>query len=382
VASYHFSAQIVKRSERRSSVRCAAYRSGAKLVDERTGQDADFSRRRGVAHTEIMAPDGSAAWLRDRQALWNAVERMEKRTDAQLAREINVALPAELTAGQRLDLVRQFVASHLVNRGMVADIAIHSPVAEKGDDPRNHHAHIMLTLRQATKHGLRPVKTREWNSDILLKQWRRAWAEHQNAALRAHGHHARVDHRTLVAQRQSAHQRGDVAAAEALDRLPELHVGPRATSAARRGVALQSRTRDRGRLKQEQGRAPGRRKIHYQEIDTGSRYQANRQRIERNLAAIDRKIVYWMERTARERARHQHQLRRILGTRMIGYRGTPGVTTGLRSDPVLRQIETILAKLFQQRRRAASRHLRLARPFNRSRGGSSRLGRHRSRMRR
>ena len=407
MASYHFSAQIIKRSEGRSAVRFAAYRAGAKLVDERDGRKADYSRRRGVAHTEILAPEGSASWLRDRQALWNAVERQEKRADAQLAREINMALPHELTDGQRLQLVRDFVAAHFVARGMVADVAIHRPVSAKGDDARNHHAHVTLTLRQATKNGLRAVKTREWNSDAMLKQWRRAWAEHQNTALRAHGQQARVDHRTLVEQRRAAQERRDTLAAEILDRVPELHVGPRATNAARRGFTPQSQDRQSGLRKQprrqsvpveprrtsrptlaltEQGRAPRRRTIRYQEIDAGIRYQVNRQRVERNLAVIDRKLSHWMDQAARERTRSQlltrqaYERRRPTGA--LRHAGVQRVAAARATTSSLaRQLETLLSGLFAEKRRHVLRRAQLARPFQfaPTRSGRTKLGRYRAR---
>jgi ATP-dependent exoDNAse (exonuclease V) alpha subunit len=154
LASYHLTAQPVKRSEGRSVVAMAAYRAAARLKDERRDAFADYRRRQGVAHSEILAPEGSAAWLRDRETLWNYVERIETRKDAQLAREINLALPHELTDEQRLTMLRRFVRDEFVALGMVADFAIHRPVPEKGDDPRNFHAHILLTLRQAQKDGL------------------------------------------------------------------------------------------------------------------------------------------------------------------------------------------------------------------------------------
>jgi hypothetical protein len=437
-------------------VRFAAYRAGAKLIDERTGRESDFSHRHGVVHTEILAPEGSAAWLRDRQALWNAVERLEKRADAQLAREINMALPHELAEGQRVQLVRDFVATHFVKRGMVADIAIHRPVTAKGDDPRNHHAHVTLTLRQATKEGLRAVKTREWNSDNLLCQWRRAWANHQNELLRSHGQQARVDHRTLVEQRHAAQSRGDILAAEVLDRLPELHVGPRATNAARRGFSPRSQDRSKGLRKQPrrdkapakrqtapgfspaparrekalrlrvghsrhqgnrlrvdrnlasvaawhhavpvdrqkasrfrpvragQGRPLRQRIIRYRDIDAGSRYQANRQRVDRNLAGIDRKITYWMDRAARERARHQLLIRqsyeRRIPTRSQGTAGSRHAPTRTTPSPLVRQLEALLAGLFAHKRRHTARRLLLGRPFQPARrpAGRPRMGRHRA----
>jgi ATP-dependent exoDNAse (exonuclease V) alpha subunit len=216
--SYHFSVQIIGRNAGRSAVAAAAYRAGERLRDERSGRTADFARRRGVVQREILLPPEAAAWLGNRERLWNHVEALERRSDAQLAREINLALPHELTAAQRVDLVCGFVQEQFVAMGMVADVAWHAPVAEKGDDPRNFHAHIMLTLRQAQADGLRPVKTREWNSDTLLELWRRAWSRHQNRALERAGLVERVDHRSLAEQRTAALKRRDSRAAEELDR--------------------------------------------------------------------------------------------------------------------------------------------------------------------
>ncbi|MGA0565544.1 MobQ family relaxase [Ancylobacter sp. VNQ12] len=308
MASYHFAVQVVKRSAGRSVVAMAAYRAGERLHDSRRNLTEDYSKRRGVAHREIMAPEGSAPWLTDREALWNAVEQGEKRVDAQLAREINLALPHELTHEQRVELVRGFIAEHFVSRGMVADLAIHEPVPEKGDNHLNHHAHILLTLRQATPDGLRPVKTREWNSENLLKIWRAAWAEHQNRALQRNGFDAVVDHRTLAAQRAAAKERGDRQRALLFDRLPEVHIGPLARQAGLRGQALQSREREVGPLRYRRaGEAAVRRLRLYPQYDKGNRLswansivRQNGQRarsvleqLEFRQARLQRKLSYW-----------------------------------------------------------------------------------------
>jgi len=246
VASFHLSAQLVKRSVGRSAIAAAAYRSGKSLTDARTGTTHDFSRRRGVAHEEIMAPEDSAAWLRDRETLWNHVEGLENRHDAQLAREINLALPVELTHEQRLELVRTFVREQFVRHGMVADFALHDPIVAKGDDPRNFHAHVMLTLRRATPEGLHATKAREWNNGALLRVWRKAWADLQNEALARSGHRTRVDHRSLAEQRAEAERAGDRRRLAVLDRTPEIHVGPKARAAARRGFKPASHDRQVG----------------------------------------------------------------------------------------------------------------------------------------
>lgn len=305
MASYHLSAQPVKRSDGRSVVAMAAYRAGVLLKDERRGADVDYRRRRGVVHAEIMAPEDAADWLLDRQSLWNAVERMEVRKDAQLAREINMALPHELSDEERLALVRAFVREQFVSLGMVADFAIHAPVPEKGDDPRNHHVHVLLTLRQAGGGGLRSVKTREWNSDAMLVNWREAWARCQNEALDRRGHEARVDHRSLAVRRAEAVRLGRRKEAAALLREPEIHVGPKAKKAA---VARppESKVRNVGpRRKAKRGDVwvPARRELRYPDFDRGSRAQWTMHRLGRNARTYGKALARAERQMARLRQR-------------------------------------------------------------------------------
>jgi hypothetical protein len=323
VAIYHFSGQILGRRAKQNpdgtwrpgskAAAAAAYRSGSQVRDFRTGEIHDYSRRKGVAHSEIMIPIGAASWLEDRELLWATVERMEKREDAQLAREFNMALPYELDAEQRLDLVRGFVQRHFVNRGMVADIALHDPVPEDGQNSRNFHAHVMLTLRRATPDGLHPVKTREWNSKELLSLWRAEWALACNQALGRAGKEVRVDHRTLVAQRDEAMQRKDMARARELDRQPEIHVGPKARHAVRHQRPPVSRVREVGAVKKrDQAQAPTKRTRNYPAWDKGTRLSwlekivvANDRELKRKLDNINRrfdrysrKMDYWERRMA------------------------------------------------------------------------------------
>ncbi|MBP0618250.1 MobQ family relaxase, partial [Jiella mangrovi] len=299
MASYHFAMQIIGRSAGRSAIAAAAYRSGQKLIDERTQTTHDYSHRRGVVHQEIMAPEGSAAWLKDRQRLWSHVEELEKRKDAQLAREINIALPSELEADDRLALLRDFVQSQFVARGMVADIAIHEPVEDRFDDPRNHHAHIMLTLRGATPSGLYKVKTREWNSDSMLSEWREAWANHQNRWLEYRGWDARVDHRSLKAQRAAAQERGDRVQAAILHRVPEIHVGPKARAAIQNERTLTSKDR----LVRSRANRP--RVRQYPQHDNGTRVHHLIRRLEKNLDRFDRTLTRWRQRVVRLQTRHR-----------------------------------------------------------------------------
>lgn len=130
--------------------------------------------------------------------------RQETRKNSQVAREIRVALPAELDHGRRVELVREFCQREFVARGMVADIALHAP-GRTGDD-RNHHAHILLTTREIGPEGF-GAKNRDWNAVEMLEGWREAWARDNNRALERCGHEERIDHRTLEAQRIEAQER-------------------------------------------------------------------------------------------------------------------------------------------------------------------------------
>lgn len=203
---YHFAADIVKRSDGRSIVAAATYPSADRLMDERLGKVHDFTRKRGVVAAQIMAPPYAPAWVRDRGRLWNAVEAVEKRKDAQLARQIVVSLPAELSAAGRAALIFDFCRTHFVNAGMVADVALHDPDA---GDPQPH-AHIHLTMRRLEADGF-GAKERAWNDPGLLSGWREAWSAAANAALAAEGHAARFDHRSLDAQRTEAQARAESA---------------------------------------------------------------------------------------------------------------------------------------------------------------------------
>ena len=226
MAIYHLRATMISRSQGRSATAAAAYRVAERIEDRRTGLVFDYAARGGVDHTEIIAPDHAPDWVRDRSELWNRVEESETRKNSQVAREVRVALPDELTHAQRLELVREFVRSQFVDRGMVADIALHAPGRE--GDERNHHAHILLTTREVGEDGF-TTKNRDWNKVEVLEGWREAWARDSNAALERAGIEDRVDHRTLVAQRDAALELAS-AARERGDEGAELHETVRAMS--------------------------------------------------------------------------------------------------------------------------------------------------------
>jgi Ti-type conjugative transfer relaxase TraA len=193
LAIFHLTATVISRARGQSAVAAAAYRSGSKLHDHRYGTTHYYAGRQRVTHAEILAPEGTPAWAHDREALWNRVESAELRKDSQLARVIEVGLPIELSADECLALVRDYVASTFVARGMIADLCI------RRDKPGNPHAHILLTLRDVTASGF-GHKARRWNGKANLLEWRAAWAERTNVHLARAGHSARVDHRTLEAQ--------------------------------------------------------------------------------------------------------------------------------------------------------------------------------------
>ncbi|WP_114291587.1 MobQ family relaxase [Pseudosulfitobacter sp. DSM 107133] len=249
MAIYHLRASMISRSQGRSATAAIAYRVAERIEDRRTGLTFDYAARGGVDHTEILAPDHAPDWVRDRSELWNRVEESETRKNSQVAREVRVALPAELTHAQRVELVRDFAQEQFVDRGMIADIALHAP-GRDGDD-RNHHAHILLTTREIGPEGF-TTKNRDWNKVEVLEGWREAWARDNNIALERAGIEDRVDHRTLEAQRDealelasAARERGDEGAelvqtvrAIELDRPPLPQLSPGAWQMKERGIEV------------------------------------------------------------------------------------------------------------------------------------------------
>ncbi|WP_327752204.1 Ti-type conjugative transfer relaxase TraA [Sphingobium sp. SJ10-10] len=197
MAIFHFSAQVIGRASGRSAVSAAAYRAGERLHDERLDRTHDFRARSGVEHSGIMLPDGAPERFSDRATLWNEVEAVEKRKDAQLAREVEFAIPREMTRDQGIDLARDFVQAEFVDRGMIADLNVHRDIDADGQ-PKPH-AHVMLTMREVGPDGF-GQKVREWNRTELVEQWRERWADHVNARLAELDIDARIDHRSLADQ--------------------------------------------------------------------------------------------------------------------------------------------------------------------------------------
>jgi Ti-type conjugative transfer relaxase TraA len=192
MAIYHFTAKVISRSRGRSAVAAAAYRSGSKLHDARQDLNFDYTQKSEVVFSEILLPEGAPSWMANREALWNAVEAGERRKDAQLARDIEFALPHELSRDQAIALARDFVRLEFVARGMVADLNVHW-------EPDNPHVHLMLTMREITPNGF-GRKVTEWNKVSLLREWRERWADLANEHLLRAGYDAHIDHRSYKEQ--------------------------------------------------------------------------------------------------------------------------------------------------------------------------------------
>ena len=219
MAIYHFSAKVISRAAGSSAVASAAYRSASRLHDDRLDRNHDFSNKSGVVHSEVMLPDGAPDDLADREKLWNEVEAIEKRIDAQLAREIEFAIPREMTKEQGIELARDFVQAEFVDRGMIADLNVHWDIG--ADGLAKPHAHVMLTMREVGEDGFGP-KNRDWNATSLLEKWRERWGEYVNERLAELDIDARVDHRTLEAQ--------------GIDLEPQHKIGPAASRMAGQGL--------------------------------------------------------------------------------------------------------------------------------------------------
>ena len=238
--------QIIKRSKAKSAVGAAAYRSGTKMTNEWDGLTHDYTRKRGVVHSEIILPPHAPPEFQDRNTLWNSVEMVEKTRDAQLAREIEISLPVELNREEQLRLARSFISDTFVAAGMCADFSIH----DKKDG--NPHFHVMLTIRPLKENGQWGAKCRkvyeldengqripngkggwkshredttDWNDKGNVEKWRSAWAAYANKALEAAGRPERIDHRSYERQ--------------GIDKIPSIHLGVAASQMERKGIATE-----------------------------------------------------------------------------------------------------------------------------------------------
>ena len=242
-----------------SAVGASAYRSGEILKNEYDGITHDFTRKRGIVHTEVLLPPHALPDFTDRSTLWNAVEKIEKSKNSQLAREIEVALPVELDREKQIQLVREYVQENFVSVGMCADIAVHD---KKTGNP---HAHIMLTMRPLEQSGewgakskkeyildkngqriklkngsfkTRKVDLTDWNDKGKAEVWRQAWADVTNKYLAEQNIPQRRDHRSYERQ--------------GIEQIPTVHMGVAATQMERKGIVTEKG--EKNRLIREQNR--------------------------------------------------------------------------------------------------------------------------------
>lgn len=253
MALYHCHIKLVQRSKGKSVVAAAAYRSGKKITNEWDGEIHDYTKKGGIVHAEILLPQNAPPEYSERKNLWNSVELFEKQKDAQLARDIEIALPVELNRQEQLALVRAYVNDAFVSVGMCADFALH----DKGDG--NPHAHILLTLRplkedgtwgakcrkgyDLDEHGQRirsasgaykshRIDTTDWNDKGKAEIWRSAWSDYVNRSLEQNGIKERVDHRSYKRQ--------------GIDKIATIHMGVAAHQMEQKGIAT-----DKGNINRE-----------------------------------------------------------------------------------------------------------------------------------
>ena len=246
IAIYHCSIKIVSRGKGKSAVAAAAYRSGEKLTNEWDGLTHDYTKKGGVVHSEILLPAHAPSAFSDRSTLWNSVELSEKSNNAQLAREVEIALPVELSREEQTRLVREYCSSQFVSKGMIADFNLHDT---GGGNP---HAHILLTMRPLDEKGAwlpkskkeyvldengerirlpsgryktRKVDLVDWNNRENAEVWRRAWADLANEYLEKNNRPERIDHRSYERQ--------------GIDQIPTVHVGVSATQMEKKGIVTE-----------------------------------------------------------------------------------------------------------------------------------------------
>ena len=242
----HASAKQIGRSSGRSSVAAAAYRSGELLHDERTGLTHDYRQKGGVEYSRVYTPYNAPEELRDREKLWNAVEKKENRKNSTTAHELEIAFPHEFNAMQRRE-AGDSISRELMNRyNCAVDIALHHP--NKEGDERNFHAHILFTTRgfdESTKDGWSKNKFRDLAADkIMVDGENTTRGKEEVKALRKFT----ADEMNRIAERDKLEVKTEHLSFEArgIEKEPTKKMGVSATQAERRGVKT-----DRGDLNRE-----------------------------------------------------------------------------------------------------------------------------------
>ena len=252
MAIFHCSIKIISRSAGKSATSASAYRAGTKVYDDELGETFDYTKKRGVVFSEVLLCANAPQEFTDREKMWNSVQAIEKAKNSQLCREVEVALPVELSREEQIKLVREYIQENFTSKGMCADWALH----DKGDG--NPHAHILLTVRPIKSNGEWGAKRKDsyalddkgnkipvidlntgkqkigsrgrkmwerisipstdWNDQSRAEEWRKGWADACNKYLQGR---TRIDHRSYVRQGKK--------------QLPTMHEGYVARKIAKRG---------------------------------------------------------------------------------------------------------------------------------------------------
>ena len=247
MSAYHFHVTQIKRSKGQSAVACAAYRSGEKLFSEYYGEVSDYTRKRGIIHSEILLPSHAPPEYSDRQTLWNAVEKAEPHPKAQLAYSFDITLQNEFSIEENIALARRFLLEEFVSKGMICDFDVHLP--DKKDGIQNPHFHVLCPMRPLDENGqwgakqrreyvldergnrlcdksgeyvFNAVPTTDWGSPETLEHWRKAWCDLCNSKFAEKGLDERIDHRSYERQ--------------GVELLPTVHEGPTVRAMEKRGI--------------------------------------------------------------------------------------------------------------------------------------------------
>lgn len=248
MALYHLSVKQIKRSTGQSAVAAAAYRAGENLHSDYYGEDSDYTKKKGVITADILLPPHAPQEYADRETLWNAVEQMEEHPKAQLAYSFDIALQNEFTMEENIELARRFVTEQFVSRGMIADLAVHTPDKENGEN-LNPHFHVLCPIRPLNEDGtwgnkqrreylldehgsripdgkgdyvFKAVPTTDWGRPETLEVWRQAWADLCNAKYQEKGLTVRIDSRSYERQ--------------GIDQIPTVHEGPNVQQMEKCGI--------------------------------------------------------------------------------------------------------------------------------------------------
>lgn len=218
MAIFSLRARMVSRGRREgnSSVGKSAYNGGRKLYDSRQGKIFNFEKKlKEVVHSIIIAPEPSPDWAHCAEKLWNEVEKKELRKDSQTARELIIVFPVELNLGQQIKLIESYITKIFIKEGMIADINIHHPQKNQNAQ-ENPHAHVLLTTRKfdrslSGRFDFISSKERSWNKIDKLLEWRKAWEEACNEALKNCGINSSISSESYETRK--------------IPKIPTLHIG-------------------------------------------------------------------------------------------------------------------------------------------------------------